>query len=97
LDHPTARIAALHLLAIETRRGTVALRGTNVAFEAPALLWLPAGLEGDLQVEAGAQGYLVEVSEDFLTKTVAGSAEALHLRRTIDRLVLLTSGQVAEV
>ena len=85
-----------HLLAIETRRGTVALRGTNVAFEAPALLWLPAGLEGDLQVEAGAQGYLVAVSEDFLTKTVAGSAEALHLRRTIDRLVLLTSGQVAE-
>ena len=84
------------LLAIETRRGTVALRGTNVAFEAPALLWLPAGLEGDLQVEAGAQGYLVAVSEDFLTKTVAGSAEALHLRRTIDRLVLLTSGQVAE-
>ncbi len=67
-----------------------------MAFEAPALLWLPAGLEGDLQVEAGAQGYLVAVSEDFLTKTVAGSAEALHLRRTIDRLVLLTSGQVAE-
>ena len=86
-----------HLLAIETRRGTVALRGTNVAFEAPALLWLPAGLEGDLQVEAGAQGYLVAVSEDFLTKTVASSAEALHLRRTIDRLVLLTSGQVAGV
>jgi AraC family transcriptional regulator, transcriptional activator of pobA len=85
-----------HLLVIETRRGTAALRGTTVAFEAPALLWLPADLEGDLQVEAGAQGYLIAVSEDFLTKTVAGSAEALHLRRTIDRLVLLTAGQVEE-
>jgi AraC family transcriptional activator of pobA len=85
-----------HLLVIETRRGTAALRGTTVAFEAPALLWLPAGLEGDLQVEAGAQGYLIAVSEDFLTRTVAGSAEALHLRRTIDRLVLLTAGQVED-
>jgi len=44
-----------HLLVIESRRGTVALRGTSVQFEAPALLWLPADLEGDLQVEAGAQ------------------------------------------
>jgi AraC family transcriptional activator of pobA len=83
-----------HLLVIETRRGTVTLRGTTVAFEAPALLWLPADLEGDLQVEAGAQGYQIAVSDDFLTKTVAGSAEALHLRRTIDRLVLLTAGQI---
>jgi AraC-like DNA-binding protein len=83
-----------HLLAIETRRGSVALRGSTVAFEAPALLWLPADLEGDLQIEAGAQGYLIAVSEDFLTRIVAGSAEALHLRRTIDRLVLLTAGQV---
>lgn len=86
-----------HLLVIEARRGTVALRGTHVAFEAPALLWLPADLEGDLQVEAGAQGYLIGISEDFLTKIVAGSAEALHLRRTIDRLVLLKAEQVGEV
>jgi AraC family transcriptional regulator, transcriptional activator of pobA len=85
-----------HLLVIETRRGTVTLRGTTVAFEAPALLWLPADLEGDLWVEAGAQGYLIAVSEDFLTKTIAGSAEALHLRRTINRLVLLTTEQVEE-
>ena len=85
-----------HLLVIESRRGAAALRGTDVAFEAPALLWLPADLEGNLQVEAGAQGYLIAISEDFLTKTVAGSAEALHLRRTIDRLVLLQAEQVGE-
>jgi len=85
-----------HLLVIESRRGAVTLRGTNVTFEAPALLWLPADLEGDLTVEAGAQGYLIAISEDFLTKTVAGSPEALHLRRTIDRLVLLKAEQIEQ-
>src|SRR5882757_9155448 len=85
-----------HLLVIESRRGAAVLRGTNVAFDAPALLWLPADLEGDLQVEAGARGYLIAISEDFLTKTVAGSAEALHLRRTLDRLVLLKAEQVEQ-
>jgi AraC-like DNA-binding protein len=83
-----------HLLIVESRRGIATLRSTTVSFEAPALLWAPAGLDCELRLEAGAQGYLIAVSEDFLTKTVAGSAEALHLRRTIDRLVLLTADQV---
>jgi hypothetical protein len=67
-----------HLLVIESRRGSAVLRGTVVKFEAPALLWLPCEVEGDLQVEAGARGYLIAVSEDLLTRTVAGSPEALH-------------------
>ena len=81
------QIRRAHLLVIETRSGAAALRGTIVKFEAPAVLWLPGDVEGDLQVEAGAQGYFIAVSEDLLTRTVAGSAEALHLRRTTDRLV----------
>jgi AraC-like DNA-binding protein len=84
-----------HLVVIETRRGTASLRGSAVSFEAPALLWLPGDHEGHLQIEAGAQGYLLSVSDDFLTRTIAGSAEALHLRRTIDRLVLLQGAQLA--
>ncbi|HEY0566570.1 MAG TPA: helix-turn-helix domain-containing protein [Xanthobacteraceae bacterium] len=83
-----------HLLVIETRSGSAALRGTVVRFEAPALLWLPGEIEGDLQVEAGSQGYLVAISEDLLTRTVAGSAEALHLRRTTNRLVMLSGAQI---
>jgi AraC-like DNA-binding protein len=79
---------------IETRSGTAALRGTAVAFEAPALLWLPGDVEADLQVQAGATGYLVAISEDFLTRIAAGSAEALHLRRTIDRFVMLSGRQI---
>jgi AraC-like DNA-binding protein len=83
-----------HLLVIQSRSGLAVLRGTVVRFEAPALLWLPSEVEGDLQAEAGAQGYLVAVSEDLLTQTVAGSAEALHLRRTTDRLVMLSGTQI---
>jgi AraC-like DNA-binding protein len=83
-----------HLLVIQSRSGTAALRGNRVAFGSPGLLWLPADQEGELQVEAGAQGFLLAVSEDFLTRTVAGSAEALHLRRTLDRLVMLGAAQV---
>jgi AraC-like DNA-binding protein len=83
-----------HLLIVESRSGTATLRGACVAFEAPALVWLPSDIEGELQVEAGAQGYLLSISEDFLIRTVAGSAEALHLRRTLDRLVLLRAAQL---
>ena len=78
-----------HLLVIETRSGTAALRGTTLAYTAPALLWLPGNVDGNIQVEAGAQGYFLGISEDLLTKTVASSAEALHLRRTIDRFAVL--------
>ena len=46
-------IRRAHLLVIETRRGSAALRGTVARFEAPAVLWLPAEVEGDLQVEIG--------------------------------------------
>lgn len=83
-----------HLLVIETRRGTATMRGATVAIQSPGLLWLPGDHEGTLEVEAGAQGYLISVSDDVLTRTVAGSAEALHLRRTIDRLVLREGAQL---
>ena len=69
------KIRRAHLLVQETRSGSASLRSTVVKFKAPALLWLPGELEGDLQVEAGAQGYFVAVSEDLLTRTVAGSPE----------------------
>ena len=84
-----------HLLVIANRRGTALLRGTTVTFDGPAVIWLPGEIEGDLQVEAGARGYLLAISEDLLTRTVAGSAEALHLRRTIDRLSMLSGAQIA--
>jgi AraC-like DNA-binding protein len=83
-----------HLLVIANRSGTALLRGTSVTFDGPAVLWLPGEIEGDLQAEAGARGYLLAISEDLLTRTVAGSAEALHLRRTIDRMSMLSGPQI---
>jgi AraC-like DNA-binding protein len=83
-----------HLLVIETRSGTAALRGTSVAFAAPALIWLPGDIDAHLQVQAGTTGYLIAISEDFLTRIVAGSAEALHLQRTINRFAMLTGPQI---
>ncbi len=85
-----------HLLLIATRNGSALLRGTSMTLDGPALLWLPSGTEGDLQVEAGGRGYFLGVSEDLLTRTVAASPEALHLRRTIDRLTMLSGPPIAQ-
>ncbi|UGV24776.1 helix-turn-helix domain-containing protein [Rhodopseudomonas boonkerdii] len=85
-----------HLLILESRSGTATLQGTVIAFQSPALLWLPCDYDGSLHIEAGAQGYLVAITDDLLTQTIAGSAEALHLRRTIDRLVLLEGAKTSE-
>lgn len=86
-----------HLLVIASRSGVGVLRETRVAFEGPAVLWLPSETEGELQVQAGARGYVVSISDDVLTRTVAGSAEAIHLRRTTDRLVMLSGSQIKPV
>lgn len=85
-----------HLLVMESRRGTATMRDSTIEFGAPSLLWLPCSYEGTLQVEAGAQGYLLTVTDDLLTQTIAGSAEALHLRRTVDRLVLLEDAKASQ-
>ncbi|MCX7319135.1 MAG: hypothetical protein NT113_06420, partial [Hyphomicrobiales bacterium] len=85
-----------HLLVMESRRGTATMRESVIEFRAPALLWLPCSHDGTLQVEAGAQGYLLTVTDDLLTQTIAGSAEALHLRRTVDRLVLLEDAKTSQ-
>lgn len=85
-----------HLLVITNRSGTALLRGTTVMFDGPAALWLPGEIEGDLEVQAGTRGYLLAISEDLLTRTIAGSAEALHLRRTIDRLSMLSGRQIEQ-
>lgn len=84
-----------HMLAIETRCGTAGLRNTTLAFCGPAIVWLPANVEGHIQVEAGARGYIIAIDEDLLTKTIASSVEALHLRRTIDRFAILDGPQAA--
>ncbi len=79
-----------HLLLLQSDRGRASWHGTSVALEAPALLWLPGSIEATVEVGPGAHGFLLSVDDDFLIKIVAGHAEALHLRRTTERVALIS-------
>jgi hypothetical protein len=78
-----------HLLLLRSDRGRASWHGTSVALEAPALLWLPGSVDATVEVGPGAHGFLMSVDDDFLIKVVAGNAEALHLRRTTERVALI--------
>ena len=78
-----------HLLLLQSDRGHASWHGTGVALEAPALLWLPGSIDATVEVGPGAHGFLLSVDDDFLIKIVAGNAEALHLRRTTERVALI--------
>ena len=80
---------------MESRDGVATVRGTSIAFGANTLLWFPGDIEGTMQVDAGAQGYFISISEDLLMRIVANSSEALHLRRAIDRFALIPPLQAA--
>ncbi len=81
------RRAHLFLLLSDRGRSHVAgnarrARGAGVA--------LAAGqYRRDHRGRGGAQGFVLSMDDDFLIKTVANSAEALHLRRTTDRVALI--------
>jgi AraC family transcriptional regulator, transcriptional activator of pobA len=78
-----------HLLLLQSDRGRAAWQGTDVALAAPTLLWLPGSLDATVEAGPGAEGFLLSIDDDFLIKVVAGHAEALHLRRTIQRVALI--------
>jgi AraC family transcriptional activator of pobA len=80
-----------HLLLLQSDRGRASWHGTSVALQAPALLWLPGGLDATVEVGPGAHGFLLSVDDDFLIRIVAGHAEALHLRRTTERVALISN------
>ena len=78
-----------HLLLLQSDGGRASWHGTDVALEAPALLWLPGNTDAAVNVGPGAHGFLLSVDDDFLIKIAAGTAEALHLRRTTERAALI--------
>ncbi|MDI1264182.1 MAG: helix-turn-helix domain-containing protein [bacterium] len=79
-----------HLLLLQSDRGRASWQGTEVALEAGTLLWLPGNVDATVEVGAGAQGFLLSIDDDLLIKIVAGNAEALHLRRTTERVALIS-------
>lgn len=78
-----------HLLLLQSDRGKASWHGTSVALQAPSLLWLPGSIDATVEAGPGAHGFLLSVDDDFLIKIVAGHAEALHLRRTTERVALI--------
>jgi AraC family transcriptional activator of pobA len=78
-----------HLLLLQSGRGRASWQGTDIALEAATLLWLPANIDATVEVGPGARGFLLSIEDDFLIKIVAGNAEALHLRRTTERVALI--------
>ena len=84
-------------MLLQSDRGRASWHGTGVALEAPALLWLPGSIEATVEVGPGAHGFLLSVDDDFLIKIVAGNAEALHLRRTTERVALVAGEALAAV
>lgn len=79
-----------HLLLLQSDRASVTWQATRVAIEAPTLLWLPGNLDAVIETSAGAQGLMLSVEDDLLIKIIAGSAEARDLRRTTDRVALIS-------
>lgn len=79
-----------HLLLLQSDRGRASWHGTSVALQAPSLLWLPGSIDATVEAGPGADGFLLSVDDDFLIKIVAGHAEALHLRRTTERVALIS-------
>jgi AraC family transcriptional regulator, transcriptional activator of pobA len=78
-----------HLLLLQSDRGTASWQGTSVTLQSPALLWLPNNLDASIETGAGADGFLLSIDDDFLTRIIAGCAEALHLRRGTDGATLI--------
>ena len=84
-----------HLLLLLSDRGRASWQGTEIVLAAPTLLWLPGNVDATIEVSAGAQGFLLSTDDDFLIKIVAGNAEALHLRRTTERVALIEGEALA--
>ena len=55
----------------------------------PSLLWVPSHAATTVRVNAGARGYMLSASDDFLTRTISSAQEGTLLRRAMNRAILL--------
>jgi len=53
------------------RGGVISLEGREIPFEAPWLLWIPAGHVHGFSFQPGTDGYVVTVASDFLASALA--------------------------
>lgn len=77
-----------HAFLIMSRGGLV-LGEEATEFPAPSLLWLPSHAVKTIRVDAGARGYMLSATDEFLTRTISNAPEGALLRHTVNRTVLL--------
>ena len=72
-------------------RGGVLLGDEAVDLTSPSLVWLPSHAASAVRVHAGARGYMLSASNDFLMRTISSAQEGALLRPVMNRIVVLTA------
>ena len=70
-------------------RGGRLLGEDAIDLPSPSLLWLPSYAVTTVRVNAGARGYTLSASDDFLTRTISSVQEGALLRHAMNRIILL--------
>lgn len=88
-DFPAAKVRlGAHGFVLASGRGMVRFGSAAAPIEAPCVIWLPWGVTGSVQLEAGARGMAMAVSDAALGRVVPASSIAGPLRQAIDRPLL---------
>ena len=90
-----SREARSHAVLISAGQGHVRMDEGALDIEAPSILWLPSKTAQAIQVSAGSRGHLLGVDEDFVTRAVADSPNAMNLRRAADRILTVSADRLA--
>ena len=79
----TFRDARHRGFVLESGRGRVRLADGEIAFAAPCLLWLPAGAQARLLLEAGSRGISLAVNEVGIAGAITSGPFAGQMRATL--------------
>ncbi|WP_144161285.1 helix-turn-helix transcriptional regulator [Paraburkholderia sp. BCC1885] len=79
------RVAVLLL----SGHANLSTRHSEHEVEAPALLWIPVGINDYLRASPGASCVLLTLSSELAREAIGKNAEAVHLRYLVDRLVIV--------
>lgn len=60
--------------------GRLNLDATHRTFEVPWLVWVPAGVVHGYSFEPGTEGFVISISDDFLSSATAAHPDAARLR-----------------
>jgi AraC family transcriptional regulator, transcriptional activator of pobA len=74
---------------LQAGRGRVRLAETELPFAAPCLLWLPAGRDTRLTLDAGSRGMGLAVTEVGLARTIPVGPDAGQIRAALARPIVL--------